>query len=55
MTGANATLLSIPMLAGFALAAGGLYLLLTRRDRKKGALMLVAAGVMFGNVLVWTL
>ena len=55
MTGANATLLSILMLAAFALTAGGLYLLVTRRDRRKGALMLVAAAVMFGNVLVWTL
>jgi len=55
MTGANATLLSILMLAGFALTAGGLYLIVSSRDRRKGALMLVAAGVMFGNVLVWAL
>lgn len=55
MTGLGAALLSILMLAGFALTGGGLYLLLTGRDRRKGALMLLAAAVMFGNVLVWTL
>lgn len=55
MTGSGAALLSILMLAGFALGGGGLYLIVSRRDRRKGALMLVAAAVMFGNVLVWTL
>ena len=55
MTGTGAFLLSVMMLAAFALAGGGLYLIVTGRDRRKGALMLVAAAVMVGNVLVWTL
>ncbi|HYE29139.1 MAG TPA: hypothetical protein VEA61_13045 [Allosphingosinicella sp.] len=55
MTGLGATLLSIAVLAAFALTGGGLYLLVKRRERKQGLLMLVAAMVLFGNVLVWTL
>jgi LPXTG-motif cell wall-anchored protein len=54
MTGFAATLLSILVLASFALVAGGAYLLIKRKERKRGILMLVAAAVMFGNVLVWT-
>ena len=54
MTGFAATLLSILVLASFALVAGGAYLLIRRRERKQGILMLVAAAVLFGNVLVWT-
>lgn len=54
MTGLPATLLSILVLASFALVAGGTYLLVRRGERKQGILMLVAAAVMFGNVLVWT-
>jgi hypothetical protein len=30
-------------------------LIATRRDRRKGALMLVMAAVLVGNVLIWTL
>ncbi len=54
MTGPGATMLSILMVAAFALTAGGAYLIVKRRDRRKGALMIVAAIVMLGNVLVWT-
>lgn len=43
------------MLAVFALAAGGIYLLRTGGDRKRGYLMLVAAVVFLGNVLIMTL
>ena len=32
-----------------------IHLLVKRKDRKKGVLMLVAAAVALGNVLVWTL
>lgn len=46
-------LLSIIMLAGLMLLAGGLWMLFRRKDRKRGLLMLVAALVMFGNVAVW--
>lgn len=45
---------TIAMLAVFALMWGGIYLIAKRRDRKKGALMLVCAAVIFGNVLIWT-
>jgi hypothetical protein len=54
MTGLPAALLSILVLATFALVAGALYLLIGRKERKRGILMLLAAAVMFGNVLVWT-
>jgi hypothetical protein len=46
-------LLSICMAAVFALAWGGLWLVVKRRDRFKGVLMLVAATVLLGNVAVW--
>jgi hypothetical protein len=55
MTGTGATLLSILMIAAFALVAGGIYVLAAKRDRKKGGLMLLCALVLLGNVLVWTL
>ncbi|WP_380874765.1 hypothetical protein ACFB49_01210 [Sphingomonas sp. DBB INV C78] len=46
---------AIAMIAVFALIGGGIYLLRTGRDRRKGVLMLIAAVVLFGNVLLWTL
>ena len=49
------TALSLAVIASFILAGGGLYLLIGRRDRKQGGLMLVAAAVLFANVLIWTL
>ena len=55
MTGASATFLSILLVAGFLLALGGIHLLVKRKDRKKGVLMLVCAAVALGNVLVWAL
>ena len=55
MSGASATFLSILMLAAFLLAWGGIYLVVKKGDRKKGILMLVAAAVAVGNVLIWTL
>jgi hypothetical protein len=48
------TALSMAVLAAFALAGGGLWLIAKRRDRLKGTLMLVMAAVLIGNVLVWT-
>jgi high-affinity Fe2+/Pb2+ permease len=50
-----ATALSVAVIATFALVAGGIYLLVKRKERKQGVLMLIAAVVLFGNVLVWTL
>ena len=55
MSGLPSTLLSVVMLAVFALGAGGVYLLATRRDRSRGVLMLLAAAVFLVNVLIWTL
>jgi hypothetical protein len=48
-----ALLLSLLMLAAFALGAGGAYLVLGRGERRKGALMIVAALVALANVLIW--
>ncbi len=50
-----ATILSILMLAGIALSAGGLYLIGKKRDPKRGWLMLMAAMVMFANVAIWAM
>ncbi len=55
MTGLVSTLLSIAVLAAFILAGGGLWLIVKRKDRKQGLLMLLAAIVLFVNVLIWTL
>jgi hypothetical protein len=53
----SGTVLSILMLAAIALAGGGAWLLFQRRNAKQGGLMLLAALVMLGNVLiaVWPL
>ena len=53
-SGLGAALLSITMIAAFLLGAGGVWLIVKQRDRKKGTLMLVAAAVLVGNVLIWT-
>jgi uncharacterized membrane protein len=50
----SGTILSILMLAGIALGIGGVYLIARKGDPKRGWLMIVAAMVMFFNVLVWT-
>lgn len=47
--------LSVAVIAAFALAIGGTYLLLKRKERKQGLLMLLCAAVFFVNVLIWTL
>ncbi len=41
------------MLACFALVWGGIWLIAKQRDRRRGILMLVAAAVILGNVLIW--
>lgn len=46
-------LLSICMLAVFALVVGGGWIIVKRREKKQGVLMLVAALVLLGNVLIW--
>jgi LPXTG-motif cell wall-anchored protein len=47
-------ILSLTVLAGFALLGGGVWLIARRRDSRKGVLMLVAAAVLFANVAIWT-
>ena len=54
MTGLVQTLLSIAMIGAVVLAAGGVYLLIKGKDRKRGALMLLAALVTLANVLILT-
>jgi high-affinity Fe2+/Pb2+ permease len=49
------TALSLAVIAAFALAGGGIYLLVSRREGRQGLLMLAAALVLFVNVLIWTL
>ena len=46
-------LLSIAMLAVLALVLGGGWTLAKRDNKTQGVLMLVAALVLLGNVLIW--
>tara|TARA_R110000850_G_scaffold4827_10_gene21141 strand:- start:12 stop:215 length:204 start_codon:yes stop_codon:yes gene_type:complete len=48
-------ILSVLMLAGAALFAGGVYMLRKGTNRRQGWLMLVAAAVMFANVGIWSI
>jgi hypothetical protein len=50
--GPSALILSVAMLAAIALVVGGVSQI--RRKEKRGWLMLVAAAVLVGNVLIWT-
>jgi len=54
MTGFTAFLLSIAVLAAFALIAGGTWLIVKGGERKQGLLMVLAAVVLLANVLIWT-
>jgi hypothetical protein len=47
--------MALAMIAAFILAAGGVKLMFSPEDRGRGLLMLAAAGVLVGNVLIWTL
>lgn len=47
--------LSLVMLAAFALVAGAIYFWRRTGQVKQPALMVVLALVMIGNVLIWTL
>ena len=55
MEGFAAGAMAIAMIAAFLLTGGGLYLIFRRGERRKGALMLVAAAVLVANVAVWTI
>lgn len=50
---AGSTVLSLLMLAAFALAWGGVWFI-RKGERQKGVLMIVCALVALGNVLIWT-
>jgi len=55
MTGTTFSLfLSIAMIAVAALLWGGIKLVRGGNDRRRGWLMIVAALVLLGNVLIWT-
>ena len=51
----NNLIQSIAMLAIGALLTGGVWLVAKRQDRQRGVLMIIAALVLLGNVLIWTL
>jgi hypothetical protein len=55
MQGPGSLVLSVLMIAAAVLAAGGAHLIIRRGERFKGGLMLLAAAVALGNVLIWTL
>jgi len=44
--------LALGMIASLILLVGGVRMV--KRDRKRGLLMIAAAMVIFGNVLIWT-
>lgn len=46
---------AIAMLAVFLCAIGGGWMVKSRRDPKRGWLLIVMAFVLLGNVLIWTL
>ena len=46
--------LTLAMIAGFLLLAGGVKLAFQRRTRGHGILMIVAALVLVMNVMIWT-
>lgn len=54
ISGTAGALLAVAMIGGFACAIGGGWMIVKGRDRQKGALLLVMAAVLMGNVLVWT-
>ena len=47
--------MALAMIAAFVLAIGGLRLAMRGSDRKRGILMVVAAAVLVGNVLILTI
>ena len=55
MQGFGALAMAVAMLAAFALGIAGAKLAMRPDERKRGLLMLAAAAVLVGNVLVWTI
>jgi high-affinity Fe2+/Pb2+ permease len=54
LAGLASTVMAIAMIAAFLLIVGGIRLLLRKEERGRGALMIGAAAVLIGNVLIWT-
>jgi len=54
MTAISSAAPAIAMLAAFACAIGGGWMIRSRRDPKRGWLLMVMAVVLFGNVAIWT-
>ena len=52
---AQPAILSIAVLASFALAIGGVWLVRRGSDRKRGVLMIVMAVVLLANVVLWAM
>jgi high-affinity Fe2+/Pb2+ permease len=50
----SSVVLTVAMIAGFLLLAGGVKLALARQTRVRGALMIAAALVLVMNVMIWT-
>lgn len=46
---------AIAMLGFFACLIGGGAMIVSKRDTKKGVLLLVMAAVLLGNVVIWTM
>ena len=55
MTGPSPLILSLLVIAAGLFAVGGIRLILVHKERGKGALMLIAAVVALGDVLIWAL
>lgn len=55
VTGIAAAAPAIGMLGFFACLIGGIAMIATRRDVRKGVLLLVMAAVLLANVVIWTL
>ena len=55
MDGLAAGAMAVAMIAAILLGAGGVKLALSREKRSRGLLMIAAAAVLVGNVLIWTL
>jgi high-affinity Fe2+/Pb2+ permease len=55
LSGLISIILTVGMLAAFALVVGGIKLVRHKEDRGRGVLMLIAAAVLVGNVAILTL
>ena len=54
LSGLSSTVLAIAMLAACLLVVGGIRLVMRKADRSRGILMILAALVLVGNVVIWT-